>query len=84
MVVTRLEVLKPIEPGTSSVVLAVSMKTPHRSLRSNEIELQSNGLLDIPLELTFSLQVFFHSLFMFISWPVLHHSAVSTLPEARW
>ena len=59
MVVTRLEVLKPIEPGTSSVVLAVSMKTPHRSLRSNEIELQSNGLLDIPLELTFSLQVFF-------------------------
>ena len=33
------------------------MKTPHRFLRSNEIPVPANGTLDIPLQLTFSLQV---------------------------
>lgn len=54
---TRLEVVRCIEAGLGLVVLAVSMKTPHRFLRSNEIRLPASGLLDIPLQLTFALQV---------------------------
>ena len=54
---TRLEVVRCIEAGLGLVVLAVSMKTPHRFLRSNEIRLPGSGLLDIPLQLTFALQV---------------------------
>ena len=55
--VTRLEVSRPLEAGLGSIVLAASMKTPHRFLRSNEIKVPPSGLLTIPLELTFSLQV---------------------------
>lgn len=54
---TRLEVVRCIEAGLGMMVLAVSMKTPHRFLRSNEIRLPASGLLDIPLQLTFALQV---------------------------
>ncbi len=54
---TRLEVARPLEAGLSSMVLAASMKTPHRFLRSNEILVPPTGILTIPLELTFSLQV---------------------------
>ena len=59
LTVTRLEVVRPfkIESGHGSIVMAASMKTPHRHLRSNEIKLGSDGLLDIPLQLTFCLQV---------------------------
>lgn len=56
LIVTRLEIVRSIDPGLHSIVLAVSMKTPHRFLRSNEIQLPPSGLLDIPLQLTFSLQ----------------------------
>lgn len=56
--VTRLEVTRPLEAGLGSMVLAASMKTPHRFLRSNEIIVPPTGLLTIPLELTFSLQVY--------------------------
>ena len=31
-------------------------QTPHRSLRSNELEVPPSGIMDIPLNLTFSLQ----------------------------
>lgn len=54
---TRLEVTRPLEAGLGSLVLAASMKTPHRFLRSNEILLPPSGVVTIPLELTFSLQV---------------------------
>ena len=57
MTVTRVEILRPMEPGLTSVVLAASMKTPHRSLRSNEIEVSPDGTLDVQMEVTFSLQV---------------------------
>ena len=55
--VTRLEVARPLEAGLGSLVLAASMKTPHRFLRSNEIILPPSGVITVPLELTFSLQV---------------------------
>ncbi len=57
LTVTRLQVVRPLESGTGSVVLSASMKTPHRVLRSNQINLRTNGVLDVPLEWTYSLQV---------------------------
>lgn len=42
------------------------MKTPHRFLRSNEIPLSASGTLDIPLQLTFSLQVLCYSVQMML------------------
>jgi len=60
LTVTRLQVRQSLEPSLPSLVLAVSMKTPHRFLRSNEIPLPATGTLDIPLQLTFSLQVPHH------------------------
>ena len=57
LTVTRLEVMRPFESGHGSIVMAASMKTPHRHLRSNEFKLGSDGLLDIPLQVTFCLQV---------------------------
>lgn len=57
LTVTRLEVKQCLEPSLPSLVVAVAMKTPHRFLRSNEIPLPPSGILDIPLKLTFSLQV---------------------------
>lgn len=64
--VTRLEVKQSLELNLSSVVVAVAMKTPHRFLRSNEIALPPSGTLDIPLQLTFSLQVVKYLLFSLI------------------
>ena len=59
LTVTRLQVVRPLQSGTGSgsVVLSASMKTPHRVLRSNQINLRANGVLDVPLEWTYSLQV---------------------------
>ena len=57
LTVTRLQVRQSLEPSLPSLVVAVSMKTPHRFLRSNEIPVPATGTLDIPLQLTFSLQV---------------------------
>ncbi len=54
--VTRLDVTRPLEPGLASIVLAISMKTPHRFLRSSEISVGASGTLTVPLDLTFSLQ----------------------------
>lgn len=56
LTITRLGIIQTVEPGLQSVVLSVSMKTPHRSLRSNELEVPPSGIMDIPLNLTFSLQ----------------------------
>ena len=65
MTVTRVEIVKSIEPGLTSVVLAASMKTPHRSLRSNEFDISPDGTLDVPMEVTFSLQVNFVQCYVF-------------------
>jgi len=55
----RLNVVRPISSVSSdlgSILIAVKMQSAKRTLRSNEIPLQSTGLLDTELELTFSLQ----------------------------
>lgn len=52
----RLVIIKELDRDVQSVFIAVKMQGPKRVLRSYEIVLPSNGLLDIQLELTFSLQ----------------------------
>ncbi|KAL7638821.1 UNVERIFIED_CONTAM: hypothetical protein RMT77_010355 [Armadillidium vulgare] len=54
--VTRLQVLQPLGVELASVTLAVKMQNSKRILRSNEIPLTQNGLLDTELQLSFSLQ----------------------------
>ena len=79
--VTRLEVTRVLEAGLVSFVLAVSMKSPHRFLRSNEILLPTSGTLTIPLKLTFSLQVrFLYCLSHGSIWLVKGHH----IGYARW
>ncbi|XP_001625918.2 phosphofurin acidic cluster sorting protein 2 [Nematostella vectensis] len=53
---TRLEVLKPLEANLREVIIAVSMQSSRRTLRSNEIILRQSGLIDTVLDLSFSLQ----------------------------
>lgn len=53
---TRLVLLKPVAGDMNSVILAVKMQSSKRTLRSNEIMVPSNGLIDTELDLTFSLQ----------------------------
>ena len=52
----HLKVVHPFSPDLGSILIAVKMQSAKRTLRSNEIPLQSNGLIDTELELTFSLQ----------------------------
>ncbi|CAH3111768.1 unnamed protein product [Porites lobata] len=56
MTLTRLELLKPLEPSLTEVIISVSMQSSRRILRSNEIVLPSSGLIDTELDLSFSLQ----------------------------
>lgn len=56
LTLTRLALHKPLGADLNSVIIAVKMQSSKRTLRSNEIELPNNGLLDTELELTFSLQ----------------------------
>ena len=86
--VTRLEVRQALEPSLPSVVVAVAMKTPHRFLRSNEIPLPPSGTLDIPLQLTFALQVHLTPLSLSFFGSLVQYSAVSlcvvpSFPEER-
>lgn len=53
---TRLVLLKPMAGDVSSVIIAVKMQSSKRTLRSNEIMVLNNGLIDTELDLTFSLQ----------------------------
>lgn len=53
---TRLVLLKPMATDVSSVIIAVKMQSSKRTLRSNEIMVLNNGLIDTELDLTFSLQ----------------------------
>ncbi|KAK2705505.1 phosphofurin acidic cluster sorting protein 2-like [Artemia franciscana] len=54
--VTHLHLTRPLGQDFSSVFVAVKMANSKRTVRSNEISLQSNGLLDVELFLSFSLQ----------------------------
>lgn len=56
MTLTRLVVLRPLGADLASISIAVKMQSSKRILRSNEIMLPSNGLIDTGLDLTFSLQ----------------------------
>lgn len=56
MTLTRLIVLKPLGSDLASISIAVKMQSSKRILRSNELALPPNGLLDTTLELSFSLQ----------------------------
>ncbi|GFT40696.1 phosphofurin acidic cluster sorting protein 1 [Nephila pilipes] len=53
---TRLILLKPVVGDMNSVTIAVKMQSSKRILRSNEIMVLNNGLIDTELDLTFSLQ----------------------------
>ncbi|XP_055929352.1 phosphofurin acidic cluster sorting protein 1-like [Argiope bruennichi] len=53
---TRLILLKPVVGDMNSVIIAVKMQSSKRILRSNEIMVLNNGLIDTELDLTFSLQ----------------------------
>ncbi|XP_054722082.1 phosphofurin acidic cluster sorting protein 1-like [Uloborus diversus] len=53
---TRLVLLKPVTGDVNSVIIAVKMQSSKRTLRSNEIMVLNNGLIDTELDLTFSLQ----------------------------
>ncbi|XP_037072624.1 phosphofurin acidic cluster sorting protein 1-like [Pollicipes pollicipes] len=52
----HLKVVRSVSSDLGSILIAVKMQSAKRTLRSNEIPLQSSGLLDTELELTFSLQ----------------------------
>lgn len=56
LTLTRLVVIRPLGNDLASISIAVRMQSHKRILRSNELLLPSNGLLDTSLELTFSLQ----------------------------
>ena len=52
----HLNVVRPFSSDLGSLLIAVKMQSAKRTLRSNEIPLQSTGLLDTELDLTFSMQ----------------------------
>ncbi|XP_018563030.1 phosphofurin acidic cluster sorting protein 1 isoform X3 [Anoplophora glabripennis] len=56
LTLTRLVLLKPLGSDLSSISIAVKMQSSKRTLRSNELTLPQNGLLDTPLDVTFCLQ----------------------------
>ncbi|XP_023715103.1 phosphofurin acidic cluster sorting protein 1 isoform X2 [Cryptotermes secundus] len=56
LTLSRLVVLRPLGSDLSSIIIAVKMQGSKRTLRSNEMSLPQNGLLDTELELNFALQ----------------------------
>ncbi|KAL1513885.1 hypothetical protein ABEB36_003225 [Hypothenemus hampei] len=56
LTLTRLQILKPLGSDTASISIAVKIHSSKRTLRSNELNLPSNGSLDTPLDVTFCLQ----------------------------
>ncbi|XP_064603927.1 phosphofurin acidic cluster sorting protein 2-like isoform X2 [Liolophura sinensis] len=55
LTLTRLVVTKPLENDLTSLLVAVKMQSSKRVLRSNEIVVPQNGVLDTELDLYFSL-----------------------------
>ncbi|XP_054259637.1 phosphofurin acidic cluster sorting protein 2 [Macrosteles quadrilineatus] len=56
LTLSRLVVLKTLGSDLASITIAVKMQGSKRTLRSNEMVLPPNGLLDTELQLNFSLQ----------------------------
>ncbi|GLV43335.1 Krueppel target at 95D [Carabus blaptoides fortunei] len=56
LTLSRLVVFRPLGSDLASISIAVKMQSSKRTLRSNELLLPTNGLLDTGLEMTFSLQ----------------------------
>uniref|UniRef100_A0A1B6E1T5 Phosphofurin acidic cluster sorting protein 2 n=1 Tax=Clastoptera arizonana TaxID=38151 RepID=A0A1B6E1T5_9HEMI len=56
LTLSRLVVLKALGSDLASITIAVKMQGSKRTLRSNEMVLPPNGLLDTELQLNFSLQ----------------------------
>ncbi|XP_069681566.1 phosphofurin acidic cluster sorting protein 2 isoform X2 [Periplaneta americana] len=56
LTLSRLVVLRPLGSDLASIIIAVKMQGSKRTLRSNEMLLPPNGLLDTELELNFALQ----------------------------
>ncbi|XP_014250470.1 phosphofurin acidic cluster sorting protein 1 isoform X1 [Cimex lectularius] len=56
LTLTRLVVTRPLGSDISSITVSVKMQGTKRVLRSNEIHLQPNGLLETDLELNFCIQ----------------------------
>lgn len=56
LTLTRLVVVKSLGADLTSIVIAVKIQGSKRTLRSNELLLPPNGLLDTELQLSFSLQ----------------------------
>ncbi|CAM1154435.1 PACS1 (predicted) [Pycnogonum litorale] len=56
LTLTRLLLLQPVGEDVASLTIAVKMQSSKRTLRSNEIIIPNNRLLDTELDLTFSLQ----------------------------
>ena len=56
MTLSRLVVLRPLGAELASITVAVKMQSSKRILRSNEMTLPTNGLLDTELDLHFALQ----------------------------
>ncbi len=57
MRLSRIVLQKSLGNDVTAILIAVKMQSSKRILRSNEIVLSPNGLLDTELDLTFSLQV---------------------------
>ncbi|XP_014259960.1 phosphofurin acidic cluster sorting protein 1-like [Cimex lectularius] len=56
LTLTRLVLLKSLGADVNSISIAVKMQGSKRTLRSNEVALPANALLDTELQLNFSLQ----------------------------
>eukprot|EP00092_Neocalanus_flemingeri_P012906 GFUD01013905.1.p1 GENE.GFUD01013905.1~~GFUD01013905.1.p1 ORF type:complete len:920 (+),score=246.81 GFUD01013905.1:471-3230(+) len=56
LTLARLALFKTLDSDLTSIIIAVKMQSSKRTLRSNEIQLPTTGLLDTELELAFSLQ----------------------------
>lgn len=56
LTLTRLVLLRPLGSDLATISLAVKMQSSKRTLRSNELVLPQNGLLDTPLDVTFCIQ----------------------------
>lgn len=60
LIITRLVIKRVLENELHSVIIAIKMQGSKGMLRSNEILIQKNGMLDAELDITFSLQYSHH------------------------
>ncbi|XP_076638104.1 phosphofurin acidic cluster sorting protein KrT95D isoform X2 [Colletes latitarsis] len=56
LTLSRLVILRPLGSDLTSISIAVKMQSSKRTLRSNEMAIPANGMLETDLELQFALQ----------------------------